>query len=88
MRRTLKWPQQDMLSYQDKADIINSMLDVLYYVSPVLNDKCGQIEPPTEYKIDGFLAYADGVNWKPNGTGSKGHYYYDSVSAIWVRAGG
>lgn len=34
---------------------------------------------------DGDVRYADGVNWKPNGTGGAGIWYYNGT--IWILLG-
>lgn len=42
-------------------------------------------EPP---KLkDGDIRYADGVTWKPNGTGGVGIWYYNKDTALWVQLG-
>lgn len=67
-------------------EFVNRIASALYWISPVLNKSLGQAEPPTAYKRDGALAYADGTSWNPNGTG-KGLYRYNSATSLWVLVG-
>ena len=77
-------PPQNVLSFEQQAGITNNILAAFYWISPILNTECGKSEPPDSYKRDGLLAYADGVNWLPNGTGTKGMYRYNSSTSLWV----
>lgn len=36
---------------------------------------------------DGAIYYADGVNWKPNGAGGRGIWYYRGDTATYVQLG-
>lgn len=36
---------------------------------------------------DGNYRYADGVKWKPNGTGGGGFWYYNGSTATWIQLG-
>lgn len=42
------------------------------------------VAPPKPRRGD--VAYADGVQWKPNGTGGEGFYYFNG-SGAWVLLG-
>ena len=42
----------------------------------------GKSTPPSK---TGLIAYADGVNWKPNGTGAAGYWYYNG--STWIKLG-
>lgn len=46
---------------------------------------CGKAEPPAQLKRDGFLAFADGVNWNP-GAG-RGFYVWNASSSQWEKLG-
>lgn len=52
---------------QERA-IINSALDILNLISPILNTVLGQVAPGASYLRDGLVAFADGSNWAPAGT--------------------
>lgn len=54
---------------------INELYQQLMWIYKALNSQVGTVEPPTEYKQAGFLAYADGSTWNP-GSG-EGLYYWD-----------
>lgn len=62
-------------SAEEKVDATNKSVDSQYWVSPILNTKLGQVEPPAEFKREGLMVYADGSNWDP-GDGA-GYYYYN-----------
>ncbi|MEW6096565.1 MAG: hypothetical protein AB1567_08575 [bacterium] len=76
---------EDLLTKKDIALAVNKIYQALAYISPILNLNLGQVEPTTDYKRDGILAYADGVNFNP-GSG-KGLYRYDSSTSSWVFVG-
>jgi hypothetical protein len=76
-------PTSDSLPWNQKATVVNSVIDALLWDNPILNPVCGQLEPPLEYRIAGCMAYADGTNWNP-GYGA-GIYLYDG--ATWVKMG-
>jgi len=71
-----KLPSEDLIGHQQAADTLNRVAETALWISPVLNDKIGQMPPPDNLKRDGLLAYADGTNWNP-GDG-KGYYRWDS----------
>lgn len=85
MIRQTRLPAKDVLSYEESSGLINKCLDSLLWLSPLINEKVGHIEPPADYKRDGLLAYADGTNWNP-GSG-KGVYRYNSTTSTWVWVG-
>lgn len=81
----IKFPlTQGIMKWPEIATNLNEILNVLFWISPVLNASCGQVEPPAQYLRDGFLAFADGSNWDPNSEG-KGYYYYDLDTTSWVK---
>lgn len=75
---------KDGITYGEQANFINKLAVSIYWLSPILNPAFGQVEPPDYYKFDGALAFADGTNWNPNGTG-KGWYYYNTTTLLWVK---
>jgi len=66
--------------------LINDLLASFEYIAPSLNESLGKVEPKGEFLKDGMLAYADGSNWNPGGTG-KGYYRYNGATAAWVLIG-
>lgn len=72
-----------LANYSVTSITINGIIESLWWLDPIINPNCGKIEPTDEYKVDGKLAYADGVNWNP-GSG-KGLYRYDGSE--WVLVG-
>lgn len=68
------------------ALIINELLDNLKWSMPSIWKDAGKAEPPGKYKIDGFICYANGVNFNPNNEG-KGFYRWDAGGSQWVRIG-
>jgi hypothetical protein len=58
---------------------VPGLIEMLRWIDPLHDPKCGQKEPPTVYRKQGLLAFADGVNWDP-GYGI-GHYWWDG--ALW-----
>lgn len=73
--------------YSKTAITINEIIDSLWWIDPLINPNCGTVEPPSNYRKDGKLAYADGASWKPNGTGDKGLYRWDAATSSWVKVG-
>ncbi len=76
------------LSEKDLARIaisINKIYDIFQWAVP-LNENFGKLEPPSKYRVDGLLAYADGNNWNPNSEG-KGYYRWDATIEQWVKIG-
>jgi len=65
--------------------MLNQLFSQLEYIMPGINSGFGQVEPKAEYKRDGFLAFADGDLWKPNGSGTKGLWYWNATSSLWVQ---
>lgn len=65
---------------------LSDIYESLKWANPVIWPNCGKAEPPARLKRDGFLAYADGVNWDP-GDG-KGIYQWDGTSQSWVKISG
>lgn len=65
------WQQQD--DYYEKVG---------KWVDPT-SKTFGQIEPAAP--LVGLIVYADGVNFKPNGAGAKGYWYWGG--AAWVQLG-
>lgn len=53
----------------------------LIWLLPSANPQLGRIEPLSEYKRDGLIAFADGINWNP-GSG-KGYYWYNASVPAW-----
>lgn len=66
---------------------LNELIIVLQYIDPIISNRCGQAAPPASMLRDGKLAYADGVNWKPNGTGAKGLWRYNTTGTAWIFVG-
>lgn len=85
-RPTLPPNQNTVLTSVELHVKINQIYQTLMWTSPLLNPKCGQVEPPTEFRRDGLLAFADGTNWNPGG-GGEGLYRYESGAATWVKVG-
>ena len=75
-------PKLDIYSYEEYTEVINSLFQTLYWISPLLNSKVGQVEPPPEYKRVGLLAFADGTAWNP-GSG-QGYYRYNGTTWSFV----
>ncbi len=80
-------PLEGFLSDAEKAGRINEIFETFQWISPAINPDLGKIEPPAQYKRDGLLAYADGTNWLPNGTGAKGLWRWDGGTSVWVLVG-
>lgn len=80
-----KLPLSEHQRGTDIAISVNELYDLLYYVNPFYNDSLGAVEPPTRFKRDGFLAYANGTTWNP-GSG-KGLYRWNATSSAWVFVG-
>lgn len=78
---------QDPSTLEPRAQgaLINRIVDALMWLSPIVNPAAGTVQPPAEYRYDGFLAYADGTNWDP-GSG-KGFYRYEIGGGTWVFIG-
>jgi hypothetical protein len=81
IKRIELMPTVDVFTYERKTVIINDIISSIYWISPILNPQCGKIEPPTAFKVDGVLAYANGTDWNPGG--GKGFYYWNS--SAWVK---
>lgn len=62
------------------------MKEAMKWISPIVNKDCGKVAPQAEYLYDGLEAYANGVDWNPNGTG-KGMYRYNTTTSLWVLVG-
>lgn len=77
--------KEGILSYTEQALIINQMIDSLMRIDPFINPDLGKIEPAD--KLDGMLAYANGVDWLPNGTGGKGIWRWNTTSSLWILVG-
>lgn len=84
MKQIPKLPTADILPWEQKASIINRVIDVLLWISPLINPECGKVAPPTTVQIDGFIAYADGVNWDPAGDGTKGLFRWNGAAWVFV----
>jgi hypothetical protein len=82
MSQIKKMPIADTIPWEQKADIINSVINALLWISPLLNPECGKMEPPADFKIAGLLAYANGTDWDPGGTG-QGIYLW--TGAAWAK---
>lgn len=54
-----------------------------WWTCRAINPDVGTVEPDPKYA--GLLAYADGTNWKPNGSGSEGYWYWSENLAVWVK---
>lgn len=78
-------PLGQVLTRVQEVNLLNLVLEAVYWISPMLNEYLGQAEPPAELRRDGMLAYADGTNWNP-GSG-KGLYRYNSTTSAWVFVG-
>lgn len=63
------------------------MKETLKWISPIVNNDCGKVVPNAEYLRDGILAYANGVDWLPNGSGAKGLWRYNTATSLWVSLG-
>ena len=87
MNANVKWPYSDILPYTQKADIVNRIVDSIFWISPILNPDCGEVAPWAQYLRDGMLAYTDGTNWNPLGDGIKRLVYYDESTSAWVALG-
>jgi hypothetical protein len=88
MGRIVRFPTKEgALSNEFIIDTLNRLMDVCLWISPIFNDSLGQIQPPVEYRRDGMLAYADGTNWLPNGSGGKGFWRWNSATNLWVSVG-
>ncbi len=87
MSRITKYPSIDTLTYEQKAMLVNALVESLIFASPILNESLGQVAPGAEYLRDGYLAYADGTNWDPLSNGVKGFYRYNTTTVAWVFVG-
>lgn len=68
-----------------KFNYWEELLSILKWSNPILWPECGKAEPPEQLKRDGFLAFADGVNWDP-GAG-RGFYVWNATSEQWEKIG-
>lgn len=67
--------------------VIKELTDTLQWLLPGLNNEsCGKVEPPATIRVDGFLAYANGVDWNPN-TEGEGYYRWNTGTSTWVKLG-
>lgn len=73
---------KDALSPFQITSTINLLTEAGYWGSPFLNPDYGKVEPPAQYRIHGFLTYANGTDWNP-GSG-EGYYYYNLVNT-WIK---
>lgn len=73
---------QSLENYPKTAIAVNELVDFAGWVDPLINNDCGTIEPPTQYRKDGKMAYSDGSNWSIGG--KKGFYRYDSATTLWM----
>lgn len=71
---------------REEKQLVNTAISSAMWLNPSLNSLCGMMEPPDDFKRDGFIAYADGENWNPTGEGV-GIYRYDGGTARWVKIG-
>lgn len=81
-----KLPTQPSLGYEEITDLLNRALASIVWISPVVNPKVGMVEPGPEYRRDGHIAYANGVDWNPAGDGTKGYFCWQDGG--WVSLGG
>ena len=70
-----KLPLSDDLSLLEIARVINMLIDG-YATKKILNQWTAQ--PPSEFRVDGTLVYADGTSWDP-GSGEGFYAYYNST---------
>ena len=68
------------------ATIVNDLVNSLSWILPTINPDAGKYEPPSEYRRNGFIAFANGTDWDPLGTGA-GLYRYDTSTSAWVKVG-
>ena len=84
MRLKHKLPRkQKITNYEDIALLINDIVESLIWIMPTLNRDCGKVEPPAEFKRDGFLCFSNGTDWDA-GSG-EGYYYWDEGTSAWVK---
>lgn len=82
-----KFPKGKPLSYDKLLALVENMNNALWWISPLVNKDCGKREPPAEHLYDGLLAYANGTDWDPAGTGAKGMFRYNTTTSAWVNVG-
>lgn len=71
------------LGQPEAVSTLNRLIETLHWISPIVNQTVGQTEPPEDMRYDGLIAYADGINWKPNGTGVKGTWRWNGIKKLW-----
>ena len=74
---------KDSFERPEIQQVMNKVLGTLIWISPLINEKLGQSAPPDDYLRDGMLAFADGVNWLPNGTGGRGLWRWSASLNAW-----
>lgn len=42
-----------------------------------------ELHEEPEKLINGMVVFADGTDWKPDGTGGRGMYRYDTATTVW-----
>lgn len=76
----------------DPKKLTEYLLDELNKLERAFNDQLPFVRlklttvAPTKPR-DGMILYADGSNWKPNGAGGKGIWYYRLDTTTWVQLG-
>jgi hypothetical protein len=73
-----------ILDPQQMSIAFNEVLFNLKYIAPIDIDSFGKIEPSARERIDGKLAYANGVEWNPDGMGTKGYYRWNGAAWVFV----
>lgn len=73
------------LGSSEEIETLNNALKDLYWISPALNENLGKVEPSEDQRRDGLVAFADGTNWKPNGSGDRGTWRWNATSKIWEK---
>src|SRR3989304_1703836 len=76
--------KEGLSKWSETALIVNQLIYFASRIDPFANSDLGQAEPAD--KLDGLLAYADGITWNP-GSG-KGFYRWDATAAVWVYGAG
>ena len=75
-----------LLKFEALQRDVYLMKEAMKWISPIVNKDCGKVAPAAEYLYDGLLAYANGTDWNPNGTG-KCMYRYNTTTSLWVLTG-
>ena len=78
-----------LLKFEALQRDVYLMKEAMKWISPIVNKDCGKVAPAAEYLYDGLIAYADGevTGWKPNGSGAKGLWRYNTTTSLWVLTG-